>query len=80
LKNEKNIPLLSLPSPFKKARLKKPTTAMPLSKRPTHRLYCLYGDYQELTVDIYGIIDLRDWYTRLAQANIRNLKLSVLNP
>jgi hypothetical protein len=51
---------------------------MPLSKRPTHRLYCLYGEHQELTVDIYGILDLRDWYTRLSQATIRHLKLSVL--
>jgi hypothetical protein len=53
---------------------------MPLSKRPTHRLYCLYGEGQELTVDIYGILDLRDWYTRLSKSTIRTLTLSVLNP
>jgi hypothetical protein len=53
---------------------------MPQTKRPTHRLYCLYGEGQELTVDIYGILDLRDWYTRLSKSTIRTLTLSVLNP
>jgi hypothetical protein len=51
---------------------------MPQSKHPTHRLYCEYGDNQRLTVDVYGISDLRDWFKKLSEASIKHLTLSVL--
>jgi hypothetical protein len=78
LKNEKNIPLLPRPALRKQA--KNPKTTMPYPQKATHRLYCLYGENQTLTVDIYGVADLIDWYKKLSLARIRTLTLSVLNP